>query len=53
MRETRPSGSEGGARFNPLSLPLSCASDATDNSRMHWITDCTQQKDCIVDPHDG
>ena len=23
MRETRPSGSEGGARFNPLSLPLS------------------------------
>ena len=24
MRETRPSGSEGGARFNPLSLPL-CA----------------------------
>ena len=23
MRETRQSGSEGGARFNPLSLPLS------------------------------
>jgi hypothetical protein len=23
MRETRLSGSEGGARFNPLSLPLS------------------------------
>ena len=23
MREIRPSGSEGGARFNPLSLPLS------------------------------
>ena len=23
MRETRPSGSEGGAGFNPLSLPLS------------------------------
>ena len=25
MREIRPSGSEGGARFNPLSLPLSVA----------------------------
>ena len=25
MREIRPSGSEGGARFNPLSLPLSSA----------------------------
>jgi hypothetical protein len=23
MRETRPSGLEGGARFNPSSLPLS------------------------------
>ena len=28
MRETRPSGSEGGARFNPLSLPLSTRSAA-------------------------
>ena len=26
MREIRPSGSEGGARFKPLSLPLSAAS---------------------------
>ena len=26
MRELRPSGSEGGARFKPLSLPLSGAS---------------------------
>ncbi len=25
MRETRPSGSDGGVRFNPLSLPLSAA----------------------------
>ena len=25
MREIRPSGSEGGARFQPLSLPLSLA----------------------------
>ncbi len=29
MREIRTSGSEGGARFNPLSLPLSVG--------RHWV----------------
>ena len=28
MREIRPSGSEGGARFKPLFLPLSAGGDA-------------------------
>ena len=31
MRETRPSGSEGGARFNPSFLPLS----VMDRSGVH------------------
>ena len=38
MRETRPSGSEGGARFYPLLLPLSTAwirlkPDANESSK--------------------
>ncbi len=32
MRETRPSGSEGGARLNPLSLPLSTLRFVPDNT---------------------
>jgi hypothetical protein len=39
MRETRLSGSEGGARFNPLSLPLSvvlsrCAPNALIDTQL-------------------
>ena len=32
MREIRPSGSEGGARFYPLSLPLSVSSATESES---------------------
>jgi hypothetical protein len=33
MRETRPSGSEGGAGFHSLFLPLSDAANATASAR--------------------
>jgi len=38
MREIRTSGSEGGARLNPLSLPLSRLETviALDNSSKSW-----------------
>ena len=34
MREIRPSGSEGGARFNPLSLPLYGIQGITDEEEI-------------------
>ena len=39
MRETRQSGSEGGARYNPLSLPLSPNQDTADSV---WHLTCWQ-----------
>src|ERR1035438_7030804 len=36
MREIRQSGSEGGARFNPLSLPLSSTLGLVIPSCRHW-----------------
>jgi len=37
MREIRPSGSEGGARFKPLSLPLSAASKISETYAKEFL----------------
>jgi hypothetical protein len=55
MREIRPSGSEGGARFNPLSLPLSAV--ASRLCRVHLDTvlefKISQQNPLVPDRRDA